>query len=431
MSFFQNTDFIQLSLILIIASFSIPIARKASLVEIPILIGLGLLFGPVLGVINHSYATYLVNNFAGFGVGILGLVVILYYESHNINFRVLRKFLRGIISLNTVGMLMTAVVAGILFSLITGAPFIIGFLFGSIISPTDPSTLIPLFKKIKINDDYSGTLVGESLFNDPLAIIMVTLAVSLIYSGSSFSSLFNSVTAFAGFYPAIPLFLLIQIIVPSSFGIVIGFGIIYLNKLLNFENLIVGLLLGVILFELTILEGFGVTPFPAIIATGAIVGNFSDRSIFWSREANFQENLSFLAQGFIFILVGSIMTIGDFQLYFLQGLILAIVVMFIVRPVAVFTSLPPVRKKNRNALNSWRTKLFIALSGPRGVVSVVESSIPYAIGLVSGNKLLLTWGPIIEVNVTFIVLLSILFQTVYIPTVANRLLPEIPETNHA
>jgi NhaP-type Na+/H+ or K+/H+ antiporter len=427
MSLFQNVDFIQLSLILIIASFSIPIARKASLVEIPILIGLGLLFGPVLGVISHSYATYLVNNFAGFGVGILGLVIILYYESHNINFRILRKFLRGIISLNTVGMLVTAVVAGILFSLLTGAPFIVGFLFGSIISPTDPSTLIPLFKKIKINDNYSGTLVGESLFNDPLAIIMVTLAISLIYSGSSYSALFNSVTAIVGFYPAIPSFLLIQIIVPSSFGIVIGFAIIYLNRLLNFENLIVGLLLGVILFELTILEGFGVTPFPAIIATGAIVGNFSDRSIFWSRESNFQENLSFLAQGLIFILVGSIMTIEDFQLFFIQGLILSVLVMFVVRPAAVFTSLPPARKKNRNALNGWRTKLFIALSGPRGVVSVVESSIPYAIGLASGNKILLTWGPIIEINVTFIVLLSIVFQTVYLPTVAGRLLPEIPD----
>ena len=387
MSLFQNLDFIQLSLLLIIASFSIPIARKASLVEIPILIGLGLLFGPVLGVIKHSYATYLVNDFAGFGVGILGLVIILYYESHNINFRVLRKFIKGIISLNTVGMLVTAVVA----------------------------------------DNYSGTLVGESLFNDPLAIIMVTLAISLIYSGSSYSALFNSVTAFVGFYPAIPSFLIIQIIVPSSFGIVIGFGIIYLNKLLNFENLIVGLLLGVILFELTILEGFGVTPFPAIIATGAIVGNFSDRSIFWSREANFQENLSFLAQGLIFILVGSIMTIKDFENYFFQGLLLTVLVMFVVRPAAVFTSLPPVRKKNRNALNGWRTNLFIALSGPRGVVSVVESSVPYAIGLASGNALLLTWGPIIEINVTFIVLLSILFQTVYIPTVAGKLLPEIPD----
>ena len=48
-----------------------------------------------------------ISEIAGFGVGILGLVVILYYESHNINFRVIRKFLLNIISLNTVGMVVT------------------------------------------------------------------------------------------------------------------------------------------------------------------------------------------------------------------------------------------------------------------------------------------------------------------------------------
>jgi NhaP-type Na+/H+ or K+/H+ antiporter len=419
----ESTGFIQISLLLVIASFSIPIARKASLVEIPILISLGLLFGPGLGLINNSFAQYMIQDFGGFGVGILGLVVILYYESHNINFRVMRKFIRSIISLNTVGMIVTSVVGGIFFSLITGAPFLIGFLFGAIISPTDPSTLIPLFKKIKIKDDYAGTLIGESLFNDPLAIILVTLAISFIYAGSSYSLLFNSVTGVVGFYVGIPSFLIIQIAVPSLFGIFMGFAIVYLNKLLNFENLLVGLLLGVILFELTVLETVGITPFPAIIATGAIVGNFTDKSIFWSRELNFQQNLSFLAQGIIFILVGALITLHDLSSYLIQGLILTLVVIFIVRPVAVFISLPPGRKKNKGLARSWRTKVFIALSGPRGVVSVVEAAVPLTVGVASGNTLLLTWGSVLEIDVTFIVLISILMQTIYLPYVAGKLLP--------
>ncbi len=420
----QSKDFIQLSLLLVIASFSIPIARKVSLVEIPILISLGLLFGPGLGIISHSFAEYMIQDFAGFGIGILGLVIILYYESHNVNFRVIRKFLLNIVSLNTVGMVITSVVAGIFFSLLTGAPFLIGFLFGAIISPTDPSTLIPLFKKIKIKDDYSGTLIGESLFNDPLAIILVTLAISFIYSGSPYSSLFNSVTGTVGLMGGIPLFLIIQIAVPSILGVVMGFAIIYLNRYLNFENLIVGLLLGVVLFELTVLYSVGITPFPAIIATGAIVGTFTDKSIFWSRESNFQENLSYLAQGIIFILVGSLITRGDITGFLLQGFILTLAVIFVVRPLAVFISLPPGRSKNRGPAQSWRTKTFIALSGPRGVVSVVEAAIPYTIGLLSGNPLLLKWGTVLEIDVTFIVLLSILLQTIYLPIVAGKLLPQ-------
>lgn len=418
-----DQNFFELSLLLVIASFSIPIARKASLVEIPILIGLGLLFGPGLGLIGHSFAQYMVEDFADFGIGILGLTFILYYESHNINFKVMRKFLANIISLNTVGMIITSVVAGIFFSLLTGAPFLVGFLFGAVISPTDPTTLIPLFRKIRIKDDYSGTLIGESLFNDPLAIILVTLAISFIYPGSTYSTLFNAIEHLTGFIPSIPIFLMIQITVPAVLGVGIGFGILYLNKLLDFESLIVGLLLGVILFELAVLTYFGITPFPAIIATGAIVGTFSDKSIFWSRESNFQQNISFLAQGLIFILVGSLITLKDIEGYLIQGLILTLIVIFIVRPLAVFGSLPPRRVKKTRSASNWRIKTFMALSGPRGVVSVVEGAVPLSIGLVSGNTLLLTWGPIIEIDVAFIVLLSIVLQTIYLPFVAWRLLP--------
>ena len=419
-----NSEFIQISLLLIIAAFSIPIARKVSLVEIPILIGFGLLFGPIAGIIKLSFATNLMDNFATFGMGILGLVIILYYESHNINFRVLKRFTGSIISLNSVGMIMTAVMAGLFFSYYTGAPLIIGLLFGSIISPTDPSTLLPLFKKIKISDNYSGTLIGESLFNDPLAIILVTLMITLIYPYSQYSTIFNYLDGIVGLMPAIPVYLLIQIIVPSVVGVSLGFIIIYLNKLLDFENLIVGLLLGVVLFELTIFYGIGITPFPAIIGTGAVVGNYTDRSIFWAREANFQENLSFLAQGIIFILVGALVTIGDFYRYFIGGLIMTVFIMFVTRPTAVFASLS-IPKSSRNM--KFKTKLFIALSGPRGVVSVVQSSVPLAIGYISGNSLLLRWGSIIEAYVIFIVLLSMLMQTLYTPYAAGKLLPQVSD----
>ena len=264
---FANFQILDFSFLLIIAAFSIPIARKASIVEIPVLIFLGIIFGPVLGIISYSFSEDLMTSFANFGVGILGLMIILYYESHGINFRVLRRHLGRIISLNTVGMIITALLSGILFSLFTGAPFIIGFLFGAIISPTDPATLIPLFHKIRIREDYSGTLIGESLFNDPLAIIFVTLAIAIIAPQSTAVTLFLYLSGAIGFIPAIITFLLIQIIIPSIVGIVIGLLILYLNKILNFENLIVGLLLGVIIFELTFLEALNITPFPAIIAT--------------------------------------------------------------------------------------------------------------------------------------------------------------------
>lgn len=422
---FADSHILEFSFLLIIASFSIPIARKASIVEIPVLIFLGIIFGPVLGIINYQFSESLMTTFANFGIGILGLMIILYYESHGINFRVLRRHLSRIISLNTIGMIITALLAGLFFSLITGAPFIIGFLFGAIISPTDPATLLPLFHKIRIKEDYSGTLIGESLFNDPLAIIFVTLAIAIIAPQSSAVTLFLFLSNSIGFVPAIVSFLLIQIAVPSVVGIVIGFLILYLNKLLNFENLIVGLLLGVIIFELTFLEAINITPFPAIIATGAIIGNLSEKSIFYDRERSFQENLSFLAQGVIFLLMGSMLTLADIKNYWIIGVAMSLIVLFAVRPLAVFLSVFRIRRNNLSSppLNR-KIKTFFSLVGPRGVVSIVESTIPLAIGTTLGIPLLLRWGQTIEVTVAIVVILSIILQTLYVPMIASRLLPK-------
>lgn len=418
------SEYYQISFILILAAFAIPISRKASVAEIPILIILGILFGPVLGVIDHQFAINLMSQFGTVGIGLLGLMIILYYESHNINLRVLRRHFWRIISLDTIGIVLTAIVAGLFFSLITGAPFGIGFLFGAIISPTDPVTIIPLFRRINLKEDISGTLIGESLFNDPLGIILVTIAIVLIAPDAATVSLFTTLAKPLGMISATFIYFIMQISVPSVIGIAIGFSVIYLNKILNFENLIVGLLLGIVILEFTLLEAMSITPFPAIIATGAIVGNFSDKSIFWNRETNFQENLSFLAQAIIFLLLGSMMTQQEMLSYFFIGFALAMVVIFLTRPLAVFSSLFIIRTNNSETPMNNRIRAFFSLVGPRGVVSVVMSTVPYVVGLTNNIPTLIKWGPLINVSVSFVVLFSIVLQTIYIPLISTRLITE-------
>ncbi len=416
-----TTEYYQISLILILAAFAIPIARKVSVAEIPILIVLGIFFGPVLGIVQTQFAVNFMNNFGGVGFGLLALVFILYYESHNINFRVLRRHFWRIISLDTIGIIITAIVAGLFFSLITGAPLTVGFLFGAIVSPTDPVTLIPLFRRMRIKEDVSGTLVGESLFNDPLGIILVTIAIVLVAPSSNYVALFNVFAQYVGFAGGIATFFLLQVTLPSIVGIAIGFTVIYVNKLLNFENFVVGLLLGIVILEFTFLEAAGITPFPAVIATGAIVGNFSDKSIFWNRESNFQQSLAFLLTTVIFLLLGSQITRADLFEYALIGFVLSLVVIFITRPAAVFASLGISGRKGRGPPINNRIRAFFSLTGPRGVVTVVLSTLPYAVGLNTNNAALIEWGPLISVSTSFVVLFSIVLQTIYLPILSNRL----------
>lgn len=414
-------EYYEVSFVLILAAFAIPISRKMAVADIPILIVLGILFGPVLGIINHTFAINFLSNFGYVGIGLLGIMIILYYESHHLDLKVIRRHFWRILSLDTIGILITAVVAGVIFSLLTGAPYTIGFLFGAIISPTDPVTLIPLFRRIRIKDDISGTLVGESLFNDPLGIILVTIAIVVIDPTASYVSLFTSISSHVGIYAGTIVYFLAQIIVPSIIGIIIGFSMIFLNRFLNFENLLVALLLGVVILEFTILEAAGFTPFPAIIATGAIVGNFSDKSIFWNREQNFQENLSFLSQAIIFLLLGSILTEFELTNYIVLGFVLTILMILLVRPAAVFASLTAVRRKGSTVKIPKKLTTFFSLVGPRGVVSVVMSTVPYTVGIADNIPILIQYGPLLSVMVSFVVLFSIILQTIYVPFLAKYL----------
>lgn len=416
------TDYYQISLILILAAFSIPISRKIAVADIPILIFLGIIFGPLFNLIKSSFATTFLTSFEGIGIGLLGIMIILYYESHHMNLRVIRRQFWSIVSLDVVGVIVTALVSALIFSVIFRAPIAIGFLFGAIVAPTDPATLIPMFKRINMSEEVSGTLVGESLFNDPISIILVSLAILFIVPTSSYVSSFSGVVSSLGVYFGSIAFFLIQITVPAVIGGVIGFSVIILNRFLNFENLIVALLLGLVILEFTIFEAAGITPFPAIIVTGAIVGNFSDKSIFWNREEVFQQNLSFLAQALIFLTLGSMLTRTEIGEYALIGFAMTLLLIFVSRPVAVVASLGLVSMRKERRIPR-RQVLFYSLVGPRGVVSVVMSTVPYTVGLETGNAMLIKFGPSIAVIVSFMVLFSIILQTIYVPYVSRALFP--------
>ncbi len=417
----DSTSFFQLSILLIVAAFSIPISRRFSIVEIPILIALGLILGPLTGVISHTFAISLMSNFGSVGIGLLGIVIILYSESHHINFRVFRKQMVKIIMLDTLGLIVNALIAATIFSVLTGAPYIVSFIFGAIISPTDPASIIPLFRKITVSEDVSGILTGESMFNDPLGIILVYLGLAFIFPHMSEVAVFSVLSSNFGTVGGAFTYLLMQITIPAIAGAGIGFAIIYLNKIFDFENLLVGLLLGSILLEFYFFEAVSLTPFTAIIATGAVIGNYSDKSIFWEREDTFQKNLSYLAQSLIFLLLGSILTLTEITTYAWLGVLLALSVMFLARPVSVFPSLKIADLLRKRVRISPKSKAFIAMVGPRGVVSVVMSAVPYAIGLKYNIPVLIKWGPIIYVVSSFVVLISIVLTTLYAHKLAEKL----------
>ncbi|WP_051538882.1 cation:proton antiporter domain-containing protein [Prolixibacter bellariivorans] len=171
----SHTDLIDLTIISVmtLGFFAFLLSEKVHISSIPILIVLGFLFGPVFGLIPNDQG-HTIFNYAR----VLGLVLILYTEGHNLKWSMIKKHIATIGIMATVGMILTAAVSGFLFSYLFNLPFGAGMLFGTVVAATDPATLIPLFKQNKVDENIKTVIVTESIFNDPLAIVLSTLAIA-------------------------------------------------------------------------------------------------------------------------------------------------------------------------------------------------------------------------------------------------------------
>ena len=400
---------------------SLLISQRFNVSYIPLFVFFGILIGPVLGLLNRNLAHGLFNY-----VRVFGLVMILFTEGHNLSMVLLKRRLGTVLTLDTIGLLVTALIAGWFFSWVFHVPLLVGLLFGAIISATDPATLIPLFRQYRVRQDIETIIVAESIFNDPLGIVLTSVAVALLVPQASSARILEAIAGRVGIYPAAVLFFLYQMLASIAIGAVIGvLGYSFLKKarVMDFPEVVIfslalafgGFLLG---------ELFHASGYLVATVTGIVLGNHKTffkedlETARWiiravEREVHFNESLATMATVFIFTLLGASIDPSVIVSYLLPGLAVAAVLMLVARPLAAL----PILK--------WHTPkeyLFISLEGPRGVVPAALASFPLTLGITYNNPQLAQWGEII-LGVTIItVLTTVIVETLWVPFLRRRLL---------
>jgi cell volume regulation protein A len=148
-------------------------ARATGLPDIVLFLVAGLLLGPVGGLVHIRSG----GGAAGF-ILTFGAAFMLYEGGRRLGFGVLRRIWLGVTLLSTCGLLATAAVVALAAHLV-GLSWPVAGLVAAVTAATDPATVIPLFRSVRVRARLARLLEAESACNDAVGAVLTFTLVGL------------------------------------------------------------------------------------------------------------------------------------------------------------------------------------------------------------------------------------------------------------
>lgn len=112
------------------------------------------------------------------------LPLLLFEAAINLRVDALRQNWKSIAIYTLAGTVLSTFIVGALMAWLLHLPLPATLVFGALISPTDPISVIAIFKRLSANRRLMLILEAESLFNDTIAVILFTVMLASVYGGS-------------------------------------------------------------------------------------------------------------------------------------------------------------------------------------------------------------------------------------------------------
>ena len=327
-------------------------------------------------------------------VGSIALALILFDGGLRTRFAAFRSVLAPAGLLATAGVVITMVLTAPAAKFFIGLGWTEALLLGAVVASTDAAAIFFLInaRGLRLRLRVSSTLEVESGVNDPFAIFLTIALVEILLVGSkTWSEL-----TFA---------LLREAVLGAVIGLIGGKLIAFaLNRLGLAHGLSAPFVAVGALVTFAFANTLHSSGFLAVYLAGLVLGNQQTRA--HNTLVSFLDAVTWLAQIVMFVLLGLLAWPQRLPHSILGAVAVAIVLLLIARPVAVFLCLAPFKF-------DWREKLFISWVGLRGAVGIFLASIPLLVGLP---------GAYVYFDVAFVVVLvSLLVQGWTIAPAARRL----------
>jgi len=385
--------YIDLSMLLagILLLVGIASSKFSARVGMPVLVlflAVGMAAGSegVVGIVFEDYGV--ANN-----VGIAALALILFDGGLRTSLDRVRSAWRPALSLATLGVLLTSVLTGLAAVWVLGVSIVEGLLLGSIVGSTDAAAVFSIFRTsgIKLAERLAATLEVESGSNDPMAIFL-TIGLLGVLTGAT-----GSVGA-----------LILQLVLQFGVGAVVGIGVgrvaawVIERINLDYPGLYPLLVVSFGLVAFGMASAFGGSGFLAVYLAGIVLGNST--IVFRNGIFLFHDAAAWLSQIVLFVMLGLLSFPSRLIDVAADGLLIALVLIMVARPIAVFVSTLPFRF-------SLKENLFMSWVGLKGAVPITLATYPLMAGI-EGSVLLFN-------VVFFVVLVSAITQGWSLPTVAR------------
>lgn len=335
------------------------------------------------------------------------LSFLLFAGALHTNFEQLKVQRWPVLIFATLGVLVSTFLVGIVMYyalILTGLEvnFIYCLLFGALISPTDPIAVLGILKKAGVPKKLEVKIVGESLFNDGVGVVIFLTIFQIANSGSGNIEVLDVIKLFG-----------LEVIGGILLGVFLGWITYRLLKSIDDYDIEVIITLAAVMAGTAIAHKLHVSAPLAMVTAGLIVGNDTVRGTAMSQVTEtyvdkFWELIDILLNTILFVLIGMEMLVIAFEGKYIIAGLLAIPIVLLCRYMSL---LLPIKFFEKRLDFVPKTNLIMTWGGLRGGISIA-----LALGLTNEMH-----RDLFLVITYVVVIFSILIQGLTVGTLVKKL----------
>lgn len=316
------------------------------------------------------------------------LSFLLFAGALHVNINELRQQYRIILGLATAGVVLSTLIVGFLSWVVLNLlgfniSYIYCLLFGALISPTDPIAVLGILKKADVPKSLEIKIVGESLFNDGVGVVIFLILLETIVSGAELG-----------------IARVFRLFVQEAIGgglLGLGVGLLAYRMLKQVDNYQVEILitLGLVTGGYALADALHLSAPIAIVVAGLLIGNHG-RSFAMSEDTRqnldtFWELADEVLNAVLFLLIGLEVMVLNYSWLNLAAALLGILIVLSARLVSVSI---PIHLLKRSRSFSPHVAKILTWGGLRGGISIALAlSLP--VGIERDVLLAITYGVVV------------------------------------